>query len=376
MTMHSYDLARVFRSVSVTRALIFCLALCLVLYAFGLSFSATADEHHPALVTFDVPGSIFTGPASINTEGVITGFYGTRTAWYPTYHGFLRARDGTITSFDVPGAANTYADSINAEGAIAGSYNDANSVTHGFIRDKHGAITSFDVPGATATIASSINAEGVITGLYSNANGGWHGFVRDKDGVITTFDPTDINSSNKTEPCCINDHGEITGTYSNPNWVTNGSIDLHGFIRDKDGTITIFDPTPYPAGLWFTSPLSINAEGVIVGGYTAAWVSHGFIRGKHDTITVFDVPGATATSLCCINDDGLIGGGYRTPNNVWYGLVRDKDGVITSFDVPGAANISPSSMNSEGVIVGTYMDQSGSVHGFLWTARAREREKE
>jgi len=372
MTIHSYDLARVFRSVSATRALIFCLALCLVLYAFGLSFSATAHEHHPALVKFDVPGSIFLVTASINREGVVTGFYGTRTASYTIYHGFLRARDGTITIFDVPGAANTYPFSINAEGTIVGSYNNANSVSHGFIRDKHGTITSFDVPDAASTSASSINAEGVITGLYSNANGGWHGFVRDKDGVITTFDPTDTNSSNETEPRCINDHGEITGFYWNPNWVTNGSVDAHGFIRDRDGTITIFDPTPYPAALWFTYPLSINAEGTIVGSYTAAWVGHGFIRDKHGAIAVFDVPGAAASGLCCINDDGLIGGEYRTPNNVWYGFVRDKDGVITTFDVPGAANISPSSMNSDGVMVGIYTDQSGSLHGFLWTARARE----
>ena len=50
-------------------------------------------------------------------------------------HGFLRSRDGTLTTFDPPGSAYTVPTSINSEGAITGNY--ANSpvgrrVTHAF----------------------------------------------------------------------------------------------------------------------------------------------------------------------------------------------------------------------------------------------------
>ena len=63
--------------------------------------------------------------------GTITGFYYDAGRMG---HGFVRARDGTITSFDVPGASGTAAFSINPEGTITGIYKDANQVIHGFLR--------------------------------------------------------------------------------------------------------------------------------------------------------------------------------------------------------------------------------------------------
>jgi hypothetical protein len=61
-------------------------------------------------------------------------------------HGFLRARDGTITTIDAPGAGflgsnflgSLFPLSINPAGVITGSYSDANNVIHGFLRIPHG----------------------------------------------------------------------------------------------------------------------------------------------------------------------------------------------------------------------------------------------
>jgi hypothetical protein len=55
------------------------------------------------------------------------------------YHGFVRAKTGTITTFDVSGAlANfhlgTAASSLNTAGTIAGMYRDTSFVHHGFVR--------------------------------------------------------------------------------------------------------------------------------------------------------------------------------------------------------------------------------------------------
>ena len=85
----------------------------------------------PTFITFDPPGSINTFPESINPAGDITGLYFDVNF---VEHGFLRARDGTITTFEVPGATHTLGIGINPAGEITGYYLDASGVTHGFVR--------------------------------------------------------------------------------------------------------------------------------------------------------------------------------------------------------------------------------------------------
>ena len=50
-----------------------------------------------------------------------------------------------------------------------------------------------------------------MRGVYCNEAITKHGFVRDKDGTITTFDAGSI--SNGTSPTSISPAGEITGNY-------------------------------------------------------------------------------------------------------------------------------------------------------------------
>src|SRR4029077_3352248 len=70
-------------------------------------------------ITFDVPGSNLTLPGAINPVGAITGLYGDANF---VFHGFVRARDGTITTFDPAGSTFTEPIAINAAGAITGFY--------------------------------------------------------------------------------------------------------------------------------------------------------------------------------------------------------------------------------------------------------------
>ena len=150
----------------------------------GFVLSANANERKTAIITFDLPGSgtsAFQGTLdfAISPEGTIAGQYidsGNAS------HGYVRARDGTITTFDVPGASQTSALNINPAGAIAGSYSDASYVSHGFVRASDGAITTFDAPGAgtgvgEGTFPYSINPPGAIVGFYLDASFVYHGFL-------------------------------------------------------------------------------------------------------------------------------------------------------------------------------------------------------
>jgi len=165
--------------------------------------------------------------ASINAEGAITGGYSDGQ----NIHGFLRARDGTITTFDVPGpTSNPNPIGINQAGEIAGSYLDPQgNYSHGFLRARDGTFTTFDVPGAAyvGTVPTGINSKGKITGGYEDANGAGHGFLRAPDGTFTTFDPPGYTG---TDPTAINSAGTVIGMVSARTVI--GLVNPgHGFIR-------------------------------------------------------------------------------------------------------------------------------------------------
>jgi len=161
-------------------------------------FLRTSDG---TITTFDAPGAAITTnfgtqALSIDPAGEITGQFEDVSG---AYHGFLRSADGTIATFDVPGAGTgsilwTLASSINPAGEITGYYETAPpnflrrpGRPHGFLRAKDGTITTFDAPGADQTTPQSINPRGEITGSYNDTTGE-HGFLRAADGTFTTFD--------------------------------------------------------------------------------------------------------------------------------------------------------------------------------------------
>lgn len=243
----------------------------------GFVRRSDCSASHPngcTIVAFDVPGSIIsTNPTDINFEGQIDGYYSDANG----VHGFLRQPSGTIATFDAPGGAPafTYAASLNLEGLITG-FDGANV---GFVRSFDGAIQTFAPSNATLTLPASINVEGSITGYYlepyANADGfTLRGFVRTKAGAFQTFDAATYS------PCCIftypvgiNDFGAIAG-YDN-----DGYGVFHGFLREANGTIKTFDaPSAGTAYMQGTKPQAINLAGAIAGSYVDSNnVNHGFI---------------------------------------------------------------------------------------------------
>ena len=143
------------------------LALCLALCTLGLGLSGSAQE--PTFTAFDAPSAGTsagqgTSAFGINPPGAIMGYYLDASN---VFHGFLRAKRGSITTFDAPGAGagpfqGTLAFGLNPVGAIAGYYIDATNVRHGFLRSRAGTFTTFDAPDAgtgsgQGTIPASIN---------------------------------------------------------------------------------------------------------------------------------------------------------------------------------------------------------------------------
>ena len=111
-------------------------------------------------------------------------------------------------------------------------------------------------------------------------------------------------------------------------------------------------------------PTSINPAGDITGSYFDSTGGHGFIRDRQGTITTFDAPGSTGTSPTSINPAGEITGIYGDSGG-GHGFIRDARGTITSFDPPGSTGTFPASINPAGDITGSYFDSTGTVHGFV-----------
>jgi len=326
-------------------------------------------------ITFDADGEQ-TYPISINSKGSITGEYFTEnnTTGVRVYRGFVRAANGKITTFTMPGlgtggnAGNnegTHPISINSRGEIAGYYADANTVYHGFVRAANGEITTFNAPDADAVIGtyvSSMNSKGEITGWYFGTDQVYHGFVRAARGAFTTFEISDV----ELFPGSINSNGEVAGDYT----TVSDSVP-QGFVRSADGVITLFEVPNDTYGAHITG---LNRSGEIVGWYWDVNEDlHGFVRNPNGTIITFDPLDSVDTNPTSILSSGEIVGWYldgideRLPN---HGFVRSADGVITSFDYPdvyGQGTL-PQSINSSGEITGWYVDFSTVDyvdHGFL-----------
>ena len=215
---------------------------------------------------------------------------------------------------------------------IEGYYLDAGNVFHGFVRARQGTITTFDAPGAgtgpgQGTLPESINPSGEITGFYTDSSGLSHGFLRGRDGTIITFDAPGAGNggcappiicSSGTQGASINPRGTIAGQFVDNNGV------FHGFVRAPGGALTTFDApvrgTGPGQGTFVTFTDGINPEGAIAGAYADAdGVVHGFVRAHNGTFTTFDPPGSVFTNNSGITPNGTVTSYFVDTNSVLHG---------------------------------------------------------
>lgn len=247
----------------------------------------------PNIITFDVPAAS-TGPGQ-GTIAVGSDAAGGIMGWYidpnNENHGFLRARDGTITTIDVPGAGTgagqgtntSIYGSLNPMGAITGNYIDSSNVYHVYVRAPGGRFTTINAPLAgtapgQGTFTEAINPEGAIIGYYLDANNVMHGFLNAPNGNFTTIDVPAAGTSagQGTINSDLNPEGEIDGVYYDADNVP------HGFLRTPDGRFTTIDVPGAGTGAYQgTSANTIDAKAEIVGNYTDMNNTyHGFLRTR------------------------------------------------------------------------------------------------
>jgi hypothetical protein len=361
-----------------------------------LSLPAFAGHNEDSsIITFDAPGADttpndFNGtvPTSINTEGVIAGYYISPTN---VLYGFLRAPDGKFTSFEAPGADTTpqsfngtVANGINDLGEVTGYYFDASGVQHGFLRSVTGKFTSFDIPGSAGSANPiAINLEGAVVGYYFDANSQFHAFLRKPNGSIVSFDGPGGCLSGTSAGCFgaaafnINVFGTVAAAYAD----NSGNFVNVGLIRSPAGALTTYEAPGAGTGPSQGTgcpgcTIGLNASGAIAGIYTDTNnVFHGFLRSPKGDFTAFDAPNAgTASSQgtgcpsdCAVslNDFGEITGNYIDGSFNFHGFFRSPDGKIQTIDPPNTIGTFPNSINEFGVVIGYYLDTNNVYRGFI-----------
>ena len=337
----------------------------------------------PQFTTIDVSGAGGATPEGtfgigLNSNGDVVGYFIDSNH---LIHGFIRISSGAITIVDAPGAGatqnlGTEVSGINSSGEAVGFFADPQGVLHSYIRSPGGTLTEFDPPNSIGSDGFCINDGGVVAGGLLDVNGA-HGFVRAADGTFSIIDPTGNASQVRAViPNQINASGAVAGNFFDANTVN------HGFFRDANGMVTVFDATGAGAASGEgTQAYDMNSSGVIVGGVTTGFVggvatSHSYTRNTDGTFVVFDPPeaGPDGSLADGINDSGTILGNYIDANLVRHGYLRKTDGTFVTFDDPSAAQLAvsftnldtaPRRINASGVVAGLFSDAAGTRHGFL-----------
>jgi uncharacterized membrane protein len=133
-----------------------------------------------------------------------------------------------------------------------------------------------------------------------------------------------------------------------------------------------FTTVDFP-GATATVLFGINDEGMAVGRYMHAGQTHGFARSATGELTAIDFPGASFTVAGALNNRGDIVGWYSLPATpaIRHGFLL-RDGEFTTFDPPGSTFTNTLGINNRGDIVGRFctltvcqQPGSGAFHGFL-----------
>ena len=279
------------------------------------------------ITSFDVPGDGGgTLPYAVNNAGTTTGYWCTDLT-FDVCPAFVRDRNGSIVSFDVPGdVVGPLPNAIGQDGTVIGTYFDVNNIGHGFVRARDGSLTTFDPAGSAWTRPWTISADGTIAGAFVDANG-WHGFLRNRNGNISTFDVPGYRNTGEGAffggpALSMNPEGEIASSYLQTSNVYDG------FLRHRDGTFDTFFAADYPPCCIWSFPTALNADGTIAGYLNDGYdLNRGFVRTRDGNVTLFDVPGAgtgdfQGTVVIGMTAGHVIAGFYTDDGGINHGFLR------------------------------------------------------
>jgi hypothetical protein len=181
-----------------------------------LSASAFAGSSSPTFTTIDDPADpTFNQLLGINTDSVISGYFGSGAAGHPN-QGYTIAPPYTdFLSDNLPASVQTQATGITNNGTTVGFWSPTNTGTDanfGFIREANG-FTYLSVNNPL--VASSpevnqllgINSAYIAVGFYNDVNGAPHGYAyTEKTGVFT---PVNVPGAVSDGATGINSHNLI-----------------------------------------------------------------------------------------------------------------------------------------------------------------------
>lgn len=239
------------------------------------------------------------------------------------------------------------------------------TLAHVHVHAQTYTFTTFDPPGSTSTIVSGINNTGQIVGTYQDSSGTLHSFIRQMDGTYTVFDVSGAVPAT-TSAAAINNNGQVVGSYQSS---TTNTL-LHGFIRSADGqTYTTFDVPDAGQPDQFTQPTGINDNGAIVGQqFSGPGVTYGFLRSPDGSnYTTINVPGSGFSEVRAINNSGQIVGWYNLGGSggLNHGFTLNAAGTYAEFEVPGFIEGSqPNSINNKGQILSNLFVVNSDLSSF------------
>ena len=301
------------------------------------------------------------------------------------------ANGQTYISFDVPGSTYTGAGGINRDGAVVGRYIDAAGTSHGYLL-KEGKFTTLDYPGAVYTQAWGINSQGDIVGVHYEdstkiANSvGAPGFLL-RGGAYTALD---YPGKFGLIPTHINDAGQIVGCNHDDGPSAGLLMGMYGFLFSNNNWSQLSTEDTMSNGVTADGSLVTGLLGNGTGTYRGYLAS----TGANSVIMPFDFPFSISTQAWDISPSGDAVVGFYTDNaNKTHGFLMRLAGLsdatatfglnpqlgfsgpfeFISIDFPGATSTSAYGINSRGDVVGRYVDSAGKTHAFFHSPGLRRR---
>jgi hypothetical protein len=295
----------------------------IVITALLLSAAAFAGSN-PTFQTIDNPADpTFNQLLGINSEGVISGYFGSGMAGHPNQGYTIAPPYTTFLSDNLPGSVQTQATGIISSGITTGFWAPTNTGTDanfGFIRLANGfTYLSVNNPLVTSSPEVNqvlgINASYIAVGFYNDANNLPHGYAYNvKTGVFT---PVTVS-------------GQISGAAT-----------------------------------------GINKNNLVCGFFTnGAGITKAFLKAlSGGAATVFAVPGVSVTQFLGVNDSGFAVGFYTDSSNVNHGIIYNPaNGQWEAINDPnGVMGTVLNGINDSDQGVGFYTDAAGNFHGMLVT---------
>ncbi len=242
----------------------------------------------------------------------------------------------TFTTFTVPNASYTDTVGINERGDVSGYYGvPSTGLFLGFLRRSSGEFITISYPGQSATAVYGLNDSLVVAGNYSTGNsvGGMLYYDGAYRSIVIEGQSTAVND--------INDQGYYAGSYGSPS--------SSGFIASPSGQITTLN---YP-GAYATGVNWIKNNGSAIGTYEDSFGKlHTFVWSAKLGYRAVSIPGVPGATIGDINASGVMVGGY-------FNGVTDRGFVYQNgeFQIvlpPGASDSAISAINNKGQLAGVY----------------------